>query len=159
MKTQKLIVIAAIVCLLVGASGAAMAVNDCRDGFVTGVVNEDVIVNDTACVIKKADITGDIQITGAPNVTIFATKTSGKIVVQDSGVVALVGVTTPKNIRVRRNDVALVVGTVTLRKLVVNRNTYAGVKQNGALIAIICKGNDELDERFNSTEGEDECGK
>ena len=36
MKSQKLLVIATIVCLLVGASSAAMARNDCSDGFLVG---------------------------------------------------------------------------------------------------------------------------
>ena len=45
MKTQKLLVIAAIVCLLVGASSAAMARNDCPDGFLVGGTFEEIIIN------------------------------------------------------------------------------------------------------------------
>ena len=62
-----------------------------------------------------------------------------------------------ESIRVRRNDVALVVGSIAKRNLVVNRNIFAGVKQNGAIVSIICRGNGELDARFNNTEGVEEC--
>ncbi len=39
MKSQKLTIIALIVCLLVGVSSAAMARNDCPGGFIIGGEN------------------------------------------------------------------------------------------------------------------------
>ena len=66
MKTQKLIVIAAIVCLLVGVSGAAIAgkgdkVEECRTGFLSNeTVLGDVIVTDRDCLIEGSLITGNV---------------------------------------------------------------------------------------------------
>ena len=67
MKTQKLIVIAAIVCLLVGASGAAMAkkgatnTNTCDLGVVPGeVVIGNLEVTSQDCVVFQAIIMGDV---------------------------------------------------------------------------------------------------
>jgi hypothetical protein len=50
MKTHKLIVIVAIICLLVGASSAAMARNDCPDGFLVGGTIDSIIINESAAV-------------------------------------------------------------------------------------------------------------
>jgi len=156
MKSQKLLIIAAIVCLLVGASGAAMAVEDCAGGWLSGIIEEDVIVTDQTCRIKDAEIFGDVNISGAPHAFIFASQVSGNIVVNDSAIVTIVS-NTAKNIRARRNAVTVVHANVARRKIVVNRNDNAGVTENIGIVAIICKNNDELDARFNNTEGEDEC--
>ena len=156
MKTSKLIVIVGIVCFLVGASGAAMAFNSCPDGWLSGIIEEDVIVTDQTCRIKDAEIFGDVNISGAPHALIFASKVSGNIVVNDSVIVTIVS-NTAKNIRTRRNAVAVVHANVARRKVVVNNNRNAGVTENIGIVAIICKNNDELDARFNNTDGEDEC--
>ena len=58
MKTQKLIVIAAIVCLLVGASGAAMAEDEVC-GLVDGIVNGNVTASGD-CIIRGAIINGNV---------------------------------------------------------------------------------------------------
>jgi hypothetical protein len=52
MKAQKLLVIATIVCLLVGAPGAAMAVNDCLGEYLSENIEDDVVIlSGTSCVI------------------------------------------------------------------------------------------------------------
>ena len=66
MKTQKLIVIAAIVCLLLGASGAAMAKgpkNDCPQGVVLGEVQiGDLVVKNKDCLIQDAIVMGNVRV-------------------------------------------------------------------------------------------------
>jgi hypothetical protein len=156
MKSQKLIVIAAIVCLLVGASGAAMAVENCAGGLLVGIILEDVVIDGSDCLIQDAAVFGDIRVSNSEDITIVSSEASGVILIQDSGVVAVIA-SSARNIRVRRNDLVLVVGSIAKRNLVVNRNDFAGVKQNGALLSIICRGNIELDARFNNTEGVEEC--
>jgi hypothetical protein len=75
MKSQKLIVIAAIVCLLVGASGAAMAL-DCADGVIQGeegeplVVEEDIIIEGQSCSIKDVEVAGNIEVINSEHITI-----------------------------------------------------------------------------------------
>jgi hypothetical protein len=143
-------------CLLLGGSGAVVAANNCETGFLTGIIEEDVIVDGLPCVLRDANVSGKIQISNAPNATILSTKASGNIVVQDSAIVAIMA-SSARNILARRNDAVLVVGTLANKNLAVNRNVAAGVKQNGAVISITCVGNEELDARFNYTEGEDNC--
>lgn len=157
MSFQKLLLGAATAFCLVGASGAAMAVNTCPGGLISGIVNEDVIVDGEDCDIDNADISGDVLISNSKNVTITRTKVEGNLHVDDSAVVAVL-LSVAKNIRLRNNFVALLGISIANRKIVVNRNDFAVVKQNGAIAAIICKNNDELDERGNNTEGDDECG-
>jgi len=156
MKLQKLLVRAATAFCLVGASGAAMAVEDCRNGYLSGVIEEDVIVDGINCTIQDASVSGDIIATGVGDMTIFSTKASGNILIEEGGV-ATVGVSSARNIRVKRNNVAIVFGNLANRNIVVNRNDIASVKQNGATLSIICRGNVELDESRNNTEGEEEC--
>ena len=158
MRFQSFVVRGLAAGMLLSASGVALAVQDCSGGYLTGVIDEDVIVNGGSCVIQDADVAGDIEITGADNVAVVSTKTSGNLVVDDSGLVAIIGNAVRRNIRLRRNDVAIVTGNIALRNLVVNRNLRATVRRNGALLSIVCvEGRGELDEEFNNTEGEEEC--
>jgi hypothetical protein len=60
MKTQKLFVIAAIVCLFVGASGAAMAetLYDCGDGSINGGTYEAIVLTEWEdCVLVGVTVT------------------------------------------------------------------------------------------------------
>ena len=156
MKAQKLIVMAAIFCLLVGASGAAMAVEDCAGGLLTGIIDEDIVLDGGDCLIRDASVSGDIRASNAEDITVVSTQASGVILIEDSGAASVIA-SSARNIRVRRNNAALVVGSAARRNLVVNRNFGAVVKQNGAIISIICRRNVNLDARFNNTEGEEEC--
>ena len=156
MKFLKLVLSAATGCLLVGASGVAVAANNCEGGFLSGIIEQDVVVDGQSCVLRDADVSGKIQISNAPNATVLSTKASGNIVVQDSAIVAIMA-SNARNILARRNDAVLVVGTLANKNLAVNRNVAAGVKQNDAVLSITCVGNGELDARFNYTEGEDNC--
>ena len=60
MKTQKLIVMAAIVCLLVGASVTAMAetLTDCGDGVINGGTYEAIVLTEYEdCVLMNVNVT------------------------------------------------------------------------------------------------------
>jgi len=91
MKTQKLIVIVAIVCLLVGVSSAAMARNDCPDGFLVGGTIDSIIINESAaCTILGVYVTGDedgrgIVVRGGGSITIKDSIVEGRLAVIDSG--------------------------------------------------------------------------
>lgn len=71
MKSQKLIVIAAIVCLLVGASSAAMAQlprNDCPDGSLIGGTFAEIVIEDFVdCSVVGVHVTGRVQVDTARN--------------------------------------------------------------------------------------------
>ncbi|MEJ2220966.1 MAG: hypothetical protein P8X80_09135 [Desulfobacterales bacterium] len=91
MKTHKLIVIVAIICLLVGASSAAMARNDCPDGFLVGGTIDSIIINESAaCTILGVYVTGDedgrgIVVRGGGSITIKDSIVEGRLAVIDSG--------------------------------------------------------------------------
>ena len=157
MKSQKLLIIAAIVCLLVGAPGAAMAANNCPGEYLSGNIQDDVVIlSGTSCVIQDATVTGDITASEALDVAVVNTKVSGNIKIDD-GESATVYVSSAKNIRLRRNVVAVAFSSLANRNLVVRRNGIARVKQNGAVVSIICRGNEDLDASRNNTEGEEDC--
>ena len=68
MKTQKLIVIAAIVCLLVGSSSAAMARNDCPGGSIAGGTFDEIVITDFVdCSVVGVHVTGRVLVDTAGN--------------------------------------------------------------------------------------------
>ena len=157
MKFEKLLLSAATAFCLVGASGAAMADNTCPGGYLSGVIEDDVAVGSgTSCVIQDASISGDIIASGAEDVIVISTKVAGAIKLDDGSSAAVIA-SSAKNIRIRRNEVAIVLGSIANRNLVVNANVVARVKQNGAVVSIICRRNADLDESRNNTEGEEDC--
>ena len=108
------------------------------------------------CVIRDAVVSGEIRFESAKDVTILITRASGNIVVLDSRVVTVVA-SSARNNCTSRNNVAIIVGNLANRNPVVNRSNFAEVKQNGVLISIRRAGNLARDERFNNTEGEENC--
>ena len=84
MKTQKLIVIAAIICLLVGASGVAMA----EDQDCIGVIHDEIVTGNVfvsgSCIIREATILGDIiaDLDFNENLLVLNTEVTGRIKVR-----------------------------------------------------------------------------
>ena len=101
MKTQKLIVIAAIICLLVGTSAVAMAQDvDCtqQQGIIQGqTINGSVFVDGSECVIVDSVIVGDViarNLSRNDYLAIAYTTVEGQIRVA-GGSAQLVGVSMP----------------------------------------------------------------
>ena len=68
MKTSKLIVIVGIVCFLVGASGAAMARNDCPGGSIAGGTFDEIVITDFVdCSVVGVHVTGRVLVDTAGN--------------------------------------------------------------------------------------------
>jgi hypothetical protein len=157
MKFPKLFVSALTSCVLVGAPGAAMAVNNCPGEYLSGVIEGDVVILfGTSCVIEDATINGNITATEAKDVAVVNTGVLGNIKIDD-GESATVYQSAAKNIRLRRNAIAVAFDSRANSNLVVNGNGIARVKQNGAVDSIICRRNLSLDASRNSTEGEEDC--
>ena len=144
MKYQKLLISSLTGCLLVGASGAAIAAERCRNGLVIGPISTDVIVRNRPCVIRKASVSGKVDVKNAPNVTIFDSQVSGDIVVKESGIVAIM-LSNAKNITANNNSTAVVELNVAKRNMTINYNDEAVVKENAAIGVITCEGNGTLD--------------
>jgi len=182
MKTQKLIVIAAIVCLLVGASGAAMARNDCPDGSIVGGARVEIVIDEFVnCTVVNVTVTRRVQVANADQFTMISSKVSGNVQVTNTVSAALINnevfngnllatsnayssvvlnVVNDGDIRVNDNDgrqdaiVAVVQNQVADGNMWVNKNEKADVKENIVRNGDLkCFGNDRLDSFFNNTIG------
>jgi hypothetical protein len=146
---------------LVGASGAAIAQNTCESGFITGVVEEDIVLSGgptAGCDINGATVRGNIIANGA-DVNIQFTDVSGVIRLVN-GDTAVISGSTAKRIRVARNKAAFLLGNVVNERIVVDRNEIARVKKNLAVDLISCRLNDDLRASYNTIGplGTDTCG-
>jgi hypothetical protein len=93
MKTQKLLVIVAISCLMLGGLGADMAAaedHDCRLGAETGLIDGDLTVSGD-CIVHDAVITGNVTVNTASDETfvLYHTVVNGKIKVVKGGIVVI----------------------------------------------------------------------
>jgi hypothetical protein len=145
MKFMKLLSgAAAAFCLLVGASGAAMAANNCDDGIIEGDVNDDIVINNGSCFIDGANVLGSIVVSNAETITIYGTEVSGQVLVTQSRQVIIVVNELEGNLSVAHNESATVSGNraggTTIQ---VNSNSVATVKKNISR-RLICKDNIRL---------------
>jgi hypothetical protein len=156
MKFMKLLSgAAAAFCLLVGASGAAMAVNTCEDGVIEGDVFEDIFIANRSCLIDDANVTGSIVAYNAEDMTIVGTFVTGRVVVSQSRNVIIVGNDLERNLTVKNNERAdIAANRAGRRTITVNRNGIAVVKRNISK-ALICKGNLRLNALGNENREED----
>ena len=182
MKTQKLFVISAIVCLLVGASGAAMARNDCPDGSITGGVFDDIVIDQfVSCYIVGVVVNGDVRVRDADQFTMMGSIVNGNIRVTNTVSAALWdnqvnegnivtrantfstvlrNIVTGGNIRViddggdDAQEAAVVQNLIFVGNLRVNGNEKADVKENKVTDGdITCRNNDRLDSKDNDAFG------
>jgi len=131
MKTQKLLVIAAIVCLLVGTSGTAMAEdNTCPDEVVEyQTVEGNLLVTRQDCLVQGATIKGNVIVDnlGNPN-GIFVMKDTivrGKVTVKGGEALIDKSTIVTLNLRVLETVDALVTHTLLLRGNMVFRDNGA----------------------------------
>jgi hypothetical protein len=88
MKIQKLILSAVTAWVMVGASGAAMAV-DC-DGIIEDEIVQNVTVEAGAtCIVIESNVRGTFVATGASVVVLTSSDIDGQVLIEDSGVVAV----------------------------------------------------------------------
>ena len=166
MKSKKLLVIAAIVCLLVGVSGGVVMaeLNGCGDGVLKDeVFNSGLrITGDEPCVIIGCTIQGDIRAINLPYVLLLNNKVGGIIRVDgDAGIgVANVIANTVLGDRivVRDNDTAYVLENDAVTgdiRVVFNGKAY--VQKNIAAQNITCRENTELNAFLNLAGGNNTC--
>ena len=182
MKSQKLLVIAAIICLLVGASGAAMARNDCPDGSITGGTYDEIVINEfVSCSIVGVYVTGRVLVRDADQFTMMGSLVEGNVRVINTKSAALVdnqvvggnlvargnlfstvlrNVVLGGNIRVnddtcdQQQEVSVLQNLVSGGSLQVNCNETADVKDNKVTNGnITCRDNDRLDSKDNDAIG------
>ena len=154
MKTQKLLVIAAIVCLLVGASGTAMAV-DCADGLIENTTVDEITITGQNCLINDVAVTGDIVVVNSENLSIIDGTVGGRVRLLGSRNVTMVDVRVTGNITARSNEWANLALNAARNIRVIN-NQKAVIKRNLAVGIIRCRGNDRLD-AFENEAADVEC--
>ena len=116
MKSQKLIVIAAIVCLLVGVSSAAMAGNDCPEGSIAGGTFDEIVITDFVdCSVVGVHVTGRILVKGANHFTMMGSLVDGNVRVINTVSAVLVDNQVEGNLVTRSNTFSAV-----LRNVVIN---------------------------------------
>jgi len=167
MKTQKLIVIAAIVCLLVGVSGGAAMAEGCGDGVIQGERFESTlrVTDERSCTIIGSTIRGDLRIINVDNVLLMNNTVNGLIRVDgreaDESVANVVENTVfGGKLVVRDYEIANVIGNETLNQkegdIRVVRNIRAFVQQNLAARDLICRGT-SVDASYNAAIGNKDC--
>ena len=158
MKPLKLFVSVATMCLLVAASGTAMAV-DCAGGVIANQEVDQITVDGEDCIISNVTVTGDIEVNNSDTLVMVSNNVVGNIRVLRGGDVTLVAnTTTAGNIVVRRNARANVVLNTALAGSIVVAGTInkAEVNRNFALFTILCRRNGRLD-AFENEAGDLEC--
>ena len=154
MKSLKWLVSVATVCLLVGASSAAMAVG-CPTGSIEDITVGEITINGQNCLIHNVTVTGDVNITNSEEVTIVNGTVGGGVRLIGSRNATMVGVTVTGNIVARNNERANLAVNVA-SSIGVIRNQKAVVKRNVAAIVILCRGNNRLD-AFENEAAEVQC--
>ena len=161
MRTQKLLVIAAISCVLFGVSGGAtMAeLNGCGDGVLRNETFDGTlrVTGDEPCVIIGSTIQGDIIVLNLPYVLLLNNKVGGEIRVDGNagnGVANVIANTVLGNLIVRDNELAYVIENETLTGgISVKFNVKAFVQKNIAAQDIICRENTDLSSFLNLSGG------
>jgi len=166
MKTQKLLVIVAISCLLLGvSSGAAMAeLEGCGDGMLKDeTFNSGLrITGNEPCVIIGCTIQGDIRAINLPFVLLLNNKVGGMIRVDGNageGVAKVIANTVlVGKIVVKDNDTAYVMeNDAVTADIRVKFNRKAFVQKNIAAQDIICRENTDLSAFLNLAGGNLNC--
>jgi hypothetical protein len=159
MKSQNLLKITALSCVLLLGSSVAVAAEDCTGGYLTGLILTDVIIPaGGSCVIEKAIIHGNIEASGAVDVFVDA-RVSGSIWIQDGQLAQIYSTHVSNEIVVLRNEVASVVGSTAPNNIVVNTNSFASVKHVQAGGDLLCRHNERLESTpRNFAAGENDCG-
>jgi hypothetical protein len=158
MKIQNLLKITAISCALLFVSGIAMAEEDCDGGYLTGFIATSIIIPEgETCIIENAIVHGNIEAVGAVNVTVFLSRVSGRISIQDSTIVSVQS-TYAKYVNLSGNQIALVLGNIAHKNLVANKNTRVWIEKNQAGENLTCTGNENGSAVENWAGGKENCG-
>ena len=167
MKTQKLFVRAAIVCLLVGVSGGTAMAEGCGDGVIQGENHEGTlrVTDEDSCTIIGSTIGGDLRIINVQHVILVNNTVNDDIRVDGNALTGTANVIENTvyggKLIVRDYETANVIGNETLFKkegdIRVVSNISAFVQQNIAARNLTCAGNTALDASYNVAKGNENC--
>ena len=163
MNFQNLFIRAAIGCLLVGVSGAAMAV-DCPEGRILFDTVDEIVIDGQGCLVYGTVVEGRVQVTNSPQFEINDSEVGGPIRILGTGAQSSENVTVFRvdvfsgDVEVVGFETAIVAGnTLQDGDLEVNNNLGAVVTRNAVNGDISCIGNAELDAGGNRASGDNTC--
>ena len=160
MKSQKLLIIGAIVCMLLGVSGGAAMATGCGDGLIQDeTFDGSLIIDGEPCAIISSAIQGDVIVTNSPHVLLLNNKIGGNLQVKDAGVANVIANTVfSGEIDVTESDTANVIENETLiGHIRVTFNQNALVQKNISKDGLFCVENTVLSEFLNIAGGTDLC--
>ena len=145
MKSLKLFVSVATVCLLVGASSTAMAVG-CPTGAIENQTVAEITVDGRSCFINEVIVQGNVLITNSEDLIMIKNTVDGDIRIFEGRNATLVANTaTVGNIVVTGNEDATLALNIAGQTIRVNRNGGKAIVKRNAAPLIVCRNNDRLD--------------
>ena len=158
MKSQtQNIVNAVIACLLFGASGAAMARNDCPGGSIVGGEFDEIVINEfVSCTVVGAVVNGNVRVRNADQFSIKGGIVNGNVRVTNvvSAFVSGGNIIVSDDACEQDQEVAVVQNLIFVGSMRVNCNEKADVKENKVTSGdITCRDNDRLDSKDNDAFG------
>ena len=159
MKFMKLFSSTAAACLLVGASGAAMAATDhCLDGVIQDETVGDIeVANGQRCFIVGVNVLGSILVSNSPAIVILETDVEDQLVVESSSFVVLSNNRVQKgSMVVRDSDEVAITDNDADARIRVVRNVSATVTRNEA-DRMICRNNTQLVAFLNRGKDRNNC--
>ena len=156
MKSQKLIVLASAACLLLGVSGASVAV-DCVGGVIEEITVDEIIIDGQSCFVNDAVVIGDVIVTNSEDFTMVSTEVAGQVLAKGGRWATLFANRVTGGIVAVDNERASLLVYVVEGSMGVFRNDKADVKANGVLVNLVCKDNKRLDSARNQVGGQEDC--
>ncbi len=156
MKTQKLLVIVAISCLLLGVSSGAAMAEGCGDGLIQNeTFDGNLRITDDSCTIIGSTIAGNLRVINSDYIVLINNKVGGNIRVDgnegsDNVANVIANTVFGGKLVVRDYAIANVIENETLTdhiRVINNGNTL--VQKNIAAQDLICRRNDDLDSFIN----------
>ena len=160
MKTEKLLVIVAISCLLLGVSSGVAMAEGCGDGFLQGeTFDGNLRITDDNCVIIGSTIEGNLRVINSDNVVLIDNKVGGRLRVDGNagnGTAVILGNKVyGGSIVVRDLQRANIVENQTLAgDIRLLANTSVLLKLNISAGDIVCRNNTSVDDFANYAAGE-----
>lgn len=161
MKSLRLLVGATAACVLVGASGIAMAqtVDNCDGGSMWLRVVDEVVVEGKSCAIVDCFISGNITATGGQTVSVTSSRIGGDVTITGAGNAFVTGnLLYYGALTINDNENAIVQSNVAQGgSIVVNRNLDAKVEGNVAANKVRCTDNVSLQSAANVAKNAVQC--
>ena len=147
---------AATACLLLGASGASMAV-DCADGTIVGQTVDEIVVDGRSCHVEDVVVQGNVTVTNSEKFALIDSNVGGALrVTGGRNARIILNEIASGSVDVSNNELAAVLANIAPGTMLVNSNAHAEVVRN-VVTNLTCTANLRLDSRANEVAGVNNC--